>query len=179
MDKFVTTEEKDIEITFSDGETVKCKLCDIKNVVDEKVARDEQYPTKNIKNTNFKRTLIISRTRLQSLIKLEELIKDVPSELIERRLISSYRSSVEFKDGSSIEALCYSENMRGKRADLLYLSKELTLEQCDYCSRYLRNYNGEWAEVIFFAPFALEKVDWEKEYEACWISDNTLDKSID
>ena len=73
----------------------------------------------------MKRTLIISKTLAESSLQLEELVKNIPSEPIERRFTSYYRNSVEFKNGSSIEALCYNDYMRGKRAELLYLSKSL------------------------------------------------------
>lgn len=98
----------------------------------------------------MKRTLIISKTLAESSLQLEELVKNIPSELIERRFISYYRNSVEFKNGNSIEALCFNDNMRGTRAELLYLSKKLTAEQCEYCHRYLRDYDGQRAEVVFF-----------------------------
>ena len=98
----------------------------------------------------MKRILIISNTLLHSSVKLDEMLKDIPTENVNGIFVGKDRKLVEFKNGDSIEALCFNETMRGKRAEILYLSKSLTVEQCEYCHRYLRDYDGQWAEVVFF-----------------------------
>lgn len=98
----------------------------------------------------MKRILIISKTLLHSSLQLEEMLKDIPTENINRIFVGKDRKLVEFKNGDSIEALCFNENIRGRRAEILYLSKWLTIEEVDECRRYLRDYYGQWAEVIFF-----------------------------
>ena len=49
-----------------------------------------------------------------------------------------------------MEAIAWSENIRGTRASFLYLSKELTTEQVGYCLRYLRDYDGQPPSIEFF-----------------------------
>lgn len=98
----------------------------------------------------MERTLIISKKMEVSVNKLEELTKDVPAEEILRKESYSHRNCIDLKNGDSFEALVFSETLRGKRGELLYLHKDLSVEEVEYCRRFLRDGEGKFADIVFF-----------------------------